>query len=97
MLLKNPLQPPVPSREMPRTTARAVAGSRPFVSAEDFDVTGVLAGMDPCESCYWWMPELHTQRTAAAPIRAGGRVGGMPPGAGHQAAARTDEPTTAAA
>jgi hypothetical protein len=97
MLLKNPLQPPVPSRETPRTTVPAAGAPGPFVSAEDFDVTGVLAGMDPCESCYWWMPELHTRRTAAAPVRTGGRVGGTPPGPGHQAAARTDEPTTAAA
>lgn len=29
-----------------------------FVSAEDFDGTGILAGVDPCESRYWWMPEL---------------------------------------
>jgi hypothetical protein len=29
-----------------------------FVSAEDFDGTGVLAGVDPCESRYWWIPEL---------------------------------------
>jgi hypothetical protein len=28
------------------------------VSAEDFDGTGVLAGVDPCESRYWWIPEL---------------------------------------
>lgn len=30
-----------------------------FVSAEDFDRTGILTGMDPCESRYWWLPELH--------------------------------------
>ena len=29
-----------------------------FVSAEDFDCTGILAGCDPCASSYWWMPEL---------------------------------------
>jgi hypothetical protein len=33
--------------------------SRPFVSAEDFDATGILAGVDPCASNYWWMPELY--------------------------------------
>lgn len=33
---------------------------RRFLSAEDFDGTGILAGMDPCASSYWWMPELHT-------------------------------------
>lgn len=30
-----------------------------FLSAEDFDPTGILAGVDPCASSYWWMPELH--------------------------------------
>jgi hypothetical protein len=32
---------------------------RPFVSAEDFDATGILAGVDPCASNYWWIPELY--------------------------------------
>jgi hypothetical protein len=32
---------------------------RGFLSAEDFDGTGILSGMDPCASSYWWMPELH--------------------------------------
>ena len=100
MLEPNRLDPPRPFCD----PIASASGSRPpldggllFVSPEDFDATGILAGFDPCASIYWWMPELHTQRTAAAPVRTGGRVGGMPPGAGHQAAARTDEPTTAAA
>ncbi|MFM8707229.1 MAG: hypothetical protein ACKOHK_03865, partial [Planctomycetia bacterium] len=25
-----------------------------------YDATGILAGVDPCESRYWWMPELYT-------------------------------------
>ena len=62
MLQKNPLAPPRPLR-----TCQALAG-RPgqpagptadrFVSAEDFDRTGILAGLDPCESRYWWIPEF---------------------------------------
>jgi hypothetical protein len=62
MLQKNPLAPPRPLR-----TGHAPAGrygqpagptSARFVSADDFDRTGILAGLDPCESSYWWMPEL---------------------------------------
>jgi len=30
-----------------------------FLSAEDFDSTGILAGVEPCASNYWWIPELH--------------------------------------
>ena len=30
-----------------------------FLSAEDFDHTGILTGVDPYASSYWWMPELH--------------------------------------
>jgi hypothetical protein len=62
----------------------AAAAARPFVSAEDFDVTGMLTGVDPCESRYWWMPELYgpdadapataavhaTRRTASRPTAA---------------------------
>jgi len=31
-----------------------------FSSAEDYDSSGILAGVDPFESRYWWMPELYT-------------------------------------
>lgn len=62
MLQPNPLQPP---RPFSTTAAAAIApttdrtsGGR-FVSAEDFDGTGILTGVDPCESRYWWMPELY--------------------------------------
>jgi hypothetical protein len=58
MLQRNPLHP---SRPLPMPTP-ARAGTSPtwsFVSAEDFDVTGMLTGVDPCESRYWWMPELY--------------------------------------
>jgi hypothetical protein len=64
MLKPNPLcPPPVPVRT--GRGAESVAGDvpprwhQPFVSAEDFDATGILAGMDCCESRYWWVPELH--------------------------------------
>jgi len=36
-----------------------------FASPEDYDATGILAGVDPYESRYWWMPELYTSPTAA--------------------------------
>lgn len=37
-----------------------------FLSAEDFDVTGILAGVEPCASNYWWIPELQAEPAAAA-------------------------------
>ncbi len=37
-----------------------------FASAEDYDATGILAGVDPCESRYWWIPDLFTAEVAAA-------------------------------
>lgn len=61
MLQKNHLRPPRPSRTTlgaaPRRGPNA-GRRRTFTSAEDFDATGILAGMDPCESRYWWVPEL---------------------------------------
>lgn len=42
-----------------------------FVSAEDFDRTGILAGLDPCESRYWWMPELGSACEPNGPERRG--------------------------
>jgi hypothetical protein len=30
-----------------------------FVAADDFDSTGIMAGVDPSESRYWWVPELY--------------------------------------
>ena len=68
MLAMNRLQPPRPYTP---TSQRAVAGitnpvaglpatgDRLFVSAEDFDCTGILSGLDLCESLYWWMSELY--------------------------------------
>ena len=83
MLKPNPLAPPQPAS--PRSPG-AVSGSPTprrggaFVSAEDFDATGILAGMDCCESRYWWVPELHA--TAAAPeAQATSRPVSRPPAA----------------
>jgi hypothetical protein len=60
MLQKNPLQPPRPYAPLREDTLTAVGrpGTTMF-SAADFDGTGILTGIDPCESCYWWMPELY--------------------------------------
>ena len=66
MLQRNPLQPPQPyaAPTPARTSGRAVPAG--FISAEDYDATGVLSGVDPCESRYWWMPELYGPEPAAA-------------------------------
>ena len=62
MLEPNRLNPPH-SSPVP-TGAALPPGPAPkrrmFVSADDFDATGILAGCDPSASNYWWMPELHT-------------------------------------
>lgn len=57
MLQKNPLCPPNPPRGRPAPEP-GVRAEALFVSAEDFDRTGILAGVDPCESRYWWVPDL---------------------------------------
>jgi len=82
MLRQNPLQPPRPFAPMPqpalgrlgvRVVGRAggdVGASHP--SAEDFDATGILRGIDPCEPRYWWMPELSSSSAVPAePVQAG--------------------------
>jgi|688.fasta_scaffold208749_2 hypothetical protein len=60
MLRKNPLQPPRPFA----AAAVAVGDCQPgrpasFLTAEDFDSTGIMAGVDLSESLYWWLPELY--------------------------------------
>lgn len=72
MLQKNPLCPPLP--QLPSRVAGDGAGnlpsrSRPFIAPEDFDATGILAGMDACESRYWWLPELHADAADQATSR----------------------------
>lgn len=77
MLERNRLQPPRPSDPLPTagwTDAPAAAGGM-FASAEDYDATGILAGVDPCESRYWWMPELFGTAGAAVPAPAVGADG----------------------
>lgn len=66
MLQRNPLQPPRPPVTQAPVPMGMVGTRRPFVSAEDFDVTGLLTGLDPCESRYWWMPELYGPEADAA-------------------------------
>lgn len=65
MLQKNPLQPPrphSPAAPAGQATIREAPGG--FVTAEDFDGTGIMAGVDPSESVYWWIPELYGPDTA---------------------------------
>lgn len=68
MLQKNPLSPPLPYQPAAAVGRPSTVNERgrPFVSPEDFDATGVLAGMDPSESRYWWMPELQGAAMPAA-------------------------------
>jgi hypothetical protein len=79
-----------------------------FASAGDYDATGILAGVDPCESRYWWMPELHATASslarqaettpAAEPAMAERRPGLLERLlSGRQAASRSGSRTTAAA
>ena len=69
MLERNRLQPPRPSAPLPTAGGLDSYGSGCgglFASAEDYDATGILAGVDPCESRYWWMPELYAAPSDAA-------------------------------
>ena len=69
MLERNRLQPPRPSSPSPTAgwfDGVAAGCSGLFASPEDFDATGILAGVDPCESRYWWMPELFTSQTLSS-------------------------------
>lgn len=68
----------------------------PFASAEDYDATGILTGVDPCESRYWWMPEL--QASVEGPIVVEGLVAVVErPSLGGHAARRAGSRSTAAA
>lgn len=66
------IQPPRPDQplELASTTPPMDQGMGHgcLISAEDYDPTGILAGVDPCESRYWWMPELHSDRPARGEI-----------------------------
>ena len=72
MLRSNPLQPPRPFPP-PAVEAIAAGTGRGFVSPEDYDRTGILTGMDPCESRYWWLPELYAPAAAAGDLQATSR------------------------
>ena len=39
-----------------------------FLSAEDFDLTGVLPGVDLRASSYWWQPESFETDAPAGPL-----------------------------
>jgi hypothetical protein len=94
-------------------TALSMGGHRPagdgFLSAEDFDATGILTGVEPCASSYWWMPELlqgtegipsASPSTGDAPVAGVGAVDAPLPQFGMergQAARRIASRSTAAA
>lgn len=67
MLQKNRLNPPRPAAA-PRPSAAHPPGAvtAGFISPEDFDTTGILAGVDPCESRYWWVAELGAAQDASS-------------------------------
>jgi hypothetical protein len=69
MLQKNPLQPPLPAADPIPTAERMTPPALPFVSAEDFDRTGILTGVDPCESRYWWIPDIDEPQRDSVPDR----------------------------
>jgi hypothetical protein len=98
MLRTNPLQPPRPFSPAPVAgePAHALpAATDAFVSAEDFDQTGILAGVDPCESRYWWLPELYGPEAADVPQAEPASAARQSPTA--QATSRSADRTTAAA
>ena len=93
----------------PTTTDGAEALGPMFLSAEDFDATGILAGVEPCASNYWWIPELHRgvpDMTTVDVELTGQRIENepgqravadpMPVPARHHAARRTSRRSTAA-
>jgi hypothetical protein len=113
MLAKNRLQPPraasllppvaeglpLPTQHAPEADAWPVGEG--FVSAEDFDSTGLFTGVDPCASSYWWMPDLQVDalplQPATGTIAAGGSVRAEPRLVLAQATSRSGSRTPAAA
>lgn len=98
MLRTNPLQPPRPFSPAPVAGEPAVplpAATDAFVSAEDFDQTGILAGVDPCESRYWWVPELYGPEGSDVPPAE--HASATRPSPAVQATSRSADRTTAAA
>ena len=72
MLRINPLHPPRPVAVFSAPASQRVPDGTVFVAAEDYDSTGILTGVDPSESRYWWLPELYGPEPAA---QATNRVG----------------------
>jgi len=72
MLRKNPLQPPRPFSParpgLESPSPGTPVGISGFVSAADFDRTGILTGVDPCESRYWWIAELYERESTDPPF-----------------------------
>lgn len=84
MLRINPLQPPRPFVAISAPAGQRAPGGPAFVAAEDYDSTGIMAGVDPSESRYWWLPELYGPESApTAPVA--------------HATSRAGEPSAAAA
>lgn len=100
MLQKNHLPPPWPVTEQAPAEIRTGGATPTFVSAEDFDQTGILTGVDPCESRYWWMQELYgPEADVPEPDQSPERrpdTAGLRPG-GSQATRRSTVGTTTAA
>jgi hypothetical protein len=90
MLRINPLQPPRPFAVACAPAAQRATVGAGFVAAEDYDSTGIMAGVDPSESRYWWLPELYGPEPGRVPAAAA-------TSAVSQATRRTGEPTAAAA
>jgi hypothetical protein len=92
MLRKNPLQPPRPFFAAPVASGRVAQAGQPprFLAAEDFDSTGIMTGVDPSESRYWWQPEIYGPEAdpesvgavdSAAAVQATSRAGSRAPAA----------------
>lgn len=93
MLRKNPLQPPRPFTAAPSAAPSMAQPAQPagFLAADDFDATGIMAGVDPAESRYWWVPELYGPDANADSAEGGA------PAAASQATSRAGSQATARA
>ncbi len=97
-----------PSRRSPESVTDGQAGweetvtaeSSRFLSADDFEGTGILAGVDPCASNYWWIPELQTHpgpTIDAGDVRPPAVRGAAEGAVTHQAARRPSSRSSTAA
>lgn len=93
MLRINPLQPPRPFTALAAPASLPASRGPAFVVVEDYDSTGIMAGVDPSESRYWWLPELY----GPEPGQAERQKKPAPPSTTAQATSRTGEPTATAA